>query len=130
LENYLALQDATRDFMRKAVLTAMADRRSLKADGKFHMLPPELSDEAFETSILYGRLLNRVINDELRALLSNFSKLSAELAMIGVSAKDLPVADALRLIDRREAGLTAAYTEMTDKLGVLLRAELSWGLTR
>lgn len=125
LANYLALQDALRRHMRATVKCIYADRHSVESTGKFAMLPPGLSEKSFKTAITFSRLLNRVVNDELRGLLGQLQSLAAQAGLPPMDWRTMPKDRALNLLDSRNLELASKYEEVSVKLGELLRQELN-----
>ena len=125
LENYLALQEALRKFMRATVKILWADRAVVNTTGGFMMLQPELSQKAFKSGIRFIRLMNRVVDDDLRGRLSAFNSLTTEASLPPINWKSLSKESALALLDSRESRLSNSFSDADEKLGDLLRQELN-----
>jgi len=124
LENYLALQDAALELMRSSVQLWMHDLMTLRETGKFSISPPELSERALVARTDYRRLMERVLNDELRAALSDLSSLTADATMQKV--QNPPSATAAEAeLDRKNAKMGTAYEKVSNLLGARLREELN-----
>jgi hypothetical protein len=123
LENYMALQDALREYMRTIAKITWADRAIVKEHGELTLLPEGLSRDAFDTGIVFGRLMNRVVDDGLRDQLEKF-KLLAARTTVPPQDQTLSRERAVALIDERQYVLTNVYEETADMVGDHLRREL------
>jgi hypothetical protein len=123
LENYLALQDALREYMRASAKIIWADKAIVKEHGHFTMLPEGLSQDAFDTGIVFGRLMNRVVDDELRDQLEKFNSIAAQTTTPPLD-NTISKERATALIDDRNEVLTDVYQKTAAMVGDRLRREL------
>lgn len=123
LENYLALQDALREHMRANAMIIRADRAIVNELGHFTLLPEGLSQTAFDTGIVFGRLVNRVLDDELRNQLRQFNSMLADSTMPPLD-KTISKEKTIALLDGRDRALTDMYQVVADMVGDHLRREL------
>jgi|GEM_PF-5494276 hypothetical protein len=123
LENYLALQDALRECMRAHTMIIWADIARVKEHGNFGHLPEDLDQEAFSADILFNRLANRVLDDEMRDQLGEF-KSAAVTTKAPPLDKSISNEDAIALLHGRNSTLSDVYQKTADMVGVRLRLEL------
>ena len=123
LENYLVLQDALREYMRTIAKIIWADRAIVKDHGHFTMLPEGLSQDAFDKGIVFGRLMNRVVDDGLRDQLGQFNSIAAQTTLLPLD-KTISKEQAIALLDERNGVLTDMYGKTADMVGDRLRREL------
>jgi hypothetical protein len=123
LDNYLALQDALRDFVRACIAISFSDRKNIQDHGHFSQSLPGLSDAEIEARGTYLRLLNRVLDDKLREALRRLLNLAGDV-ITPPSNKSISQDDALAWIRDGLSRLTASVDEVNDMLGERLRTEL------
>ena len=125
LDTLLALQDATREYMRAVVRGLWADRNAIKLTGNFGNLPEDVDRELFEKGINFSRLINRVVDDDLRNAFHQLIALGSEAALPPIDQKSRTPADLLDVVAKRESSLSVYFQEVSTLLGDVLRSELN-----
>ncbi|TFB99724.1 MULTISPECIES: hypothetical protein [Cryobacterium] len=125
LANLLKLQESLRKVTRSAVLSVIADQRSVAATGTFTFAPSEIDVGAFENTIRFIRLVERVTNDELRQTLNEFGSHLGTLSLPPMNWADLTKEASERILNARFSGLAPRSKHIAELLGLHLREELN-----
>ena len=120
-ETLLELQEGLNEFMRGSASVHLADVDSIRRTGKLHRLPPGTDAQAFEAGRRFMFLTERVLDDGLRATLTNLRALEARLEIGKIMDRD--EVDEGRL-DRDFAALGQRASEAQATLGAELRKYL------
>lgn len=111
---------------RSATLTMMADLENIRNTGKFGMLPEDVGGAAeLETRGNYHRLVNRVLDDELRAELFSVNDAATAVSYPPTNWKSLSKGEAEALVHTRWARLATELDRVQKALGAALRTELA-----
>jgi hypothetical protein len=125
LETLLALQDA---LQLRARLTgkAMHFDHMQAREGKYTLLPVDLSEDMHANGVEVRRLTTRILDSRVRAAVDEFCQLATRLSF---SPKDLEGLVSDQLEDRaamKMMQLGDGYQALSDTLGEALRGEIGW----
>jgi hypothetical protein len=127
-DTLLELQDELQRLVRNAGKISLQDQRTIKEEGQIYLLGGTLSDENMQIMVAIARLRARVLDDQLRSAVGDFTSLCAGASM-GLDHPRDKVSDqergqAVRKLQDSLVRLTVAYEELNDLLGIHLRREL------
>lgn len=120
-ETLLELQERLNEFMRGSAAVHLADVDTIRRTGKLHRLPPGTDEQAFEAGRRFMFLTERVLDDELRAALTDLRSLEATLEVAKIMDRDAVDEDRL---NRDFAALSERGRQVQETLGVELRKYL------
>jgi len=123
-ETLLELQDELQRLMRITARVSIQDTKSLKEHGKTFLLPEGLSDEHHQSTIVVQRLRSRVLDPELRTVVSNFVSACSRQSILPIQTKGLSAEEAIGFIDNELARIGTLYETMSERLGEKIRHEL------
>ena len=120
----LALQDALQQFVIAAGQASWADLRELRRTGTTVPYSDEVNKKNHETLIDLRRLKERVIDDALREGINRLIEMSFR-RIDQLKVEDISQTAMIQAIVEIEVAFTEKYNEVNDRVGLLIRKELS-----